>query len=215
MKLFVALAIAGIALSLVQSAGAQSRPPNELPMYGGIAKTPAMIAADKKFIADIEAKGESRTSASDKEVALGWRYFIERQDAATAMKRFNQAWLLDQNNGDAYHGMAIVVFQRDNDASASELLFKRALAAPRSAPNAGVDYGRFLLMQKRPRDAVLVLEQAVRRPGVAPDAQALLALTYRDLGDWPKSCAAAKAVRPVQPVLKAEIDTVLQDRKCR
>jgi|SRR5476649_2959466 Flp pilus assembly protein TadD len=212
---FLILALIGSTVGFAGTCVAQSHPPSELPMYGGIQKTPAMIAADKKFLDDIDAKGLTRAASSDAEVALGWKYFMERRDIATAMKRFNQAWLLDPGNGDAYHGMAIVVIQRDGDAPASEQLFKRALAAPRSGPNVRVDYGRFLLMQSRPRDAVPVLEQGVRKPGVAPDAQALLALAYRDVGDWPKSCGAAKAVRPVQPLLKTEVDKILQDARCR
>jgi hypothetical protein len=71
-------------------------------------------------------------------------------------------------------------------------------------------------MSRRPRDAVPVLEEAVRKPGIPPDGPALLALAFQDLGDAQKACAAAKKAQPiVQPPLKAQIDQIVADPKCR
>ena len=185
----------------------QPRPLNEQPMYGGAQKTAAMIEADRKLIADAERQGLSRAQASDQTVMAGWQLFTRQQDSATAMKRFNQAWLLDPDNGDAYHGMAILVIERDRDTAAADGLFKRAVAAKRHAPNVFVDYGRFLLMARRPRDAVAVLQQGVQAPGVSPDAQALLAMAFQESGDGPQACAAAKRVQPnAQAAIKRETD---------
>ena len=41
----------------------------------------------------------------------GWKYY-ESGDYATAMRRFNQAWLLDSDNAEAYWGMGLVIGQR-------------------------------------------------------------------------------------------------------
>ncbi len=52
---------------------------NEIPMYGG---------QDKSTIIPIKP-------ASEKAIKLGWQYF-NNGDHSTAMKRFNQAWMLDK-----------------------------------------------------------------------------------------------------------------------
>jgi tetratricopeptide (TPR) repeat protein len=56
----------------------------------------------------------------------GWQAF-GRRDLGSAMKRFNQAWLLNKQNGGVYWAFAIAVMVRDEDFAASEKLFHRAL----------------------------------------------------------------------------------------
>lgn len=191
-------------------------PSNEQPMFGSVPRTPEMIQADKEFISKVERDGYSRAQGSDKSVELGWQYLMQKHDLQTAMKRFNQAWLLDPNNGNAYHGMAVIVMERDHDAKVAEQLFRRGMAAGRKGPNLLVDYGRFLLMQKRPKDAVPVLREATTMPGVSPDAQALLTFAYVQGGDVKQGCAAAAKVDPaLQPSLKAQIDRLKADPACQ
>lgn len=67
----------------------------ELPMYGG--KHSPEVAPDP---------------ASSKHAAeRGWQYYY-RGDLSTAMKRFNQAWMLDRNNAQALWGFGVVTGQR-------------------------------------------------------------------------------------------------------
>jgi len=216
MRPLVALLAACAVLFGTQTGEAQPRPANEQPMYGEVAKTPDMLAADKAFIDQVEGMGYSRAGGSDESVKRGMQELMQKHDLTIAMRRFNQAWLLDPDNGDAYHGMAIVVMERDHDPNAADRLFRMALAAPRKSPNIGVDYGRLLLMSGRPRDAVPVLEETVRKPDVSPDGPALLALAFRDLGDFQKACTAAQKAQPIaQPPLKTWIDQIVSDPKCR
>jgi len=161
-------------------------------MFGGIEKTPAMIAADEQLIQDNAKFGYTRAQGSDKSVDLGWRYF-NKDDYATAMKRFNQAWLLDPDNGDAFEGFAAVVNAREHDAKAAEALFQQALAKPRHRPVVMSDYGLFLLRQNRIGEAIPILEQAVAIPDQYPDAQALLAMAYEATHN-PAACEAAAKV---------------------
>lgn len=82
---------------------------NTLPMYGGPAqvKTPLQLEADEKFIQAM-TNNQSREKAS-KAVAVGGWQFFNKGDLPTAMKRFNQAWLLNPNNPEAYKGFAAIL----------------------------------------------------------------------------------------------------------
>jgi tetratricopeptide (TPR) repeat protein len=76
------------------------------PKYGGQAKNDAQKAADEKFMASIDGhyKGD-RKKAADDIATRGWQ-FLRQGNAPDAMRRFNQAWLLDGSNGSALWGMA-------------------------------------------------------------------------------------------------------------
>ena len=81
---------------------------NLQPKYGLQPKNEAQKAADAKLLAGIDAnyKGDRKKAAEDVS-ASGWR--LLRQGASPdAMRRFNQAWLLDSSNGNALWGMAVI-----------------------------------------------------------------------------------------------------------
>lgn len=80
-----------------------------LPEYGHVTKTDAQIRADKEFIEATIKQNGSKEKASAKMVDLGFQYYY-RGDIKTAMYRFNQAWLLDPVNENAYWGFAAVYF---------------------------------------------------------------------------------------------------------
>jgi hypothetical protein len=71
--------------------GALARPNNEMPMYGGVGSYPPdVVAANEEFLTAIAKRGLRRPQGSDNMVQLGWQYYFERSDVATAMKRFNR-----------------------------------------------------------------------------------------------------------------------------
>ena len=80
---------------------------NELPMYGEVEKTPAQIEADNEFIKTI-TKDQTRKEASQYAAFRGWEY-CNKGDLSTAMKRFNQAWLLDPENPAVFWGFGVVL----------------------------------------------------------------------------------------------------------
>jgi tetratricopeptide (TPR) repeat protein len=84
-----------------------TRKMNLQPRYGSLPKNDALKASDAKFLAamDDEYKGNRKKAAEDMAL-LGWQ-FLREQDMDVAMKRFNQAWLLDSSNGTALWGMAV------------------------------------------------------------------------------------------------------------
>ena len=194
-----------IAVLAAWAGAAAALPVNEMPMYGGQPKPKAMRDADAAFI-EGSAQFGSRAHTSDMSVALGWSYFFERHDIAGAMRRFNQAWLLDPDNGDAFHGFAILVMERDQDAEAADALFRQGLAKPRQSPGIYLDYGRFLVGQKRPAEAIAPLRQALGVGDIGPDAEGLLTLALYESGDVAGACAErAKVSEKAQEAIRAQI----------
>lgn len=79
-----------------------------LPKYGSLPKNEAQKLSDKKFIAIIDEyyKG-NRKKAAEEISAHGW-LFLRKNSVTDAIRRFNQAWLLDHSNGNALWGMAAI-----------------------------------------------------------------------------------------------------------
>jgi Tfp pilus assembly protein PilF len=175
------------------SSAALAQSLNEQPMFGGLPKSPAMLKADAEFIATAAKYGD-RAQTSDRSVALGWQY-LGKRDIPTAMKRFNQAWLLDPANGDAFHGFAVIVMDRDHDAAKADQMFQQGLAAPRQSPGIFLDYGRFLLKAGRPAQAIAPLRKALTFDGMGPDAGALLTMALFESGNRTEACVERAKMR--------------------
>ena len=100
---FLLVMVAGLVFSIV--------PAQELdlqPKYGVQPKNEAQLAADAAFIAAIDEQYEGdRRKASDDIAGRGWQ-LLRQGNRPEAMKRFNQAWLVDHSSGVALWGMAVV-----------------------------------------------------------------------------------------------------------
>lgn len=188
-------------------------------MYGGFAKTPEMLAADEKFLSDIrqiiQKDGRTMAQVSDHFVTRGWEAHA-RRDFATAMKRFNQAWLVDADNGDAYHGFALVVIERDKNAREAEGLFRQSIAKPRQSPGVYVDFGRFLLIENKPAEALPPLLRASAIPNISTEAFSLLAEAQYKTRDFSAACAnAAKVEGDAHPDLQRNARWILGTPHCQ
>jgi tetratricopeptide (TPR) repeat protein len=80
---------------LLQAHFLAGRPINELPMYGG--QHDPIVPQNSQF---------SREASM-----LGWEYYYEG-DFDTAIKRFNQAWMFDRENPEAYWGFGLILSER-------------------------------------------------------------------------------------------------------
>ncbi|HUW50850.1 MAG TPA: hypothetical protein VMV75_07515 [Sulfuricella sp.] len=180
-----------IALLTFGTAFADSLPINQLPMYGEREKTVEMKNADATFIASIEKQGLSRQEGAKQVVQSGWSYWAKR-DLATAMSRFNQAWLLDPENGNAYHGFALVVSVRGGTPSEVEHLFQLATSKPNVDPVAFVDYGRFLWTQKQLEKSLAQLNKALQLSPTARNARSNISFVHYLKGDAASACNWAK-----------------------
>ena len=81
---------------------------------------------------------------------------------------------------------------RFNDFDAADELFKIALKQPNPVKALKADYGRLLLIAKRPRDARAVLDQAVKEAPDFSDAWTNLAWARFQNGDPVAACTAAE-----------------------
>ena len=86
-------------------------PINELPMYGLREKTARQKRADKKYIRFMTKGGRSREEAAETAARNAWNVFYSG-DKAMAIRRFNQAWLLDPDNQLALWGFAVTSIDR-------------------------------------------------------------------------------------------------------
>jgi len=128
---------------------ASELPINEMPMYGGgVPELPGKIAATTSFVATMLAEHGTRENAARAKISRGWRY-IALGDLPAAMRHFNQAYLLDPEQGEAYTGMAVVVMSRDQNKAESDALFRRAVLSSKHTTDIFLNYGRFLLRDKR------------------------------------------------------------------
>ncbi len=114
---------------------------NLLPKYGDLPKTEWQKEADAAFIkaTDEEYHGDRKKASMDTAMR-GWQY-LAAGNLDDAMRRFNQAWLLDKKNGTALWGMAAI------EASSGKYddslkLFAEAEKFVGSEINFSVDYAK-------------------------------------------------------------------------
>jgi tetratricopeptide (TPR) repeat protein len=113
---------------------------NLQPEFGGVKKNESQIKADNDFIEEILKHYDNKKDASEKTTALGFRYLYERRDLQTAMKRFNQAYLLEPKNADIYYGYGTVYFNLGAMEKAREQ-FDKGLSINPNHPKMLTDYG--------------------------------------------------------------------------
>lgn len=102
-----------------------SRDSSLLPLYGGVAKSPALASRDAAFVASITERAGSREQAFAITLRAG-QSALDAGDVDTAMRRFNQAWLIDASSSEVYRGMAHVEERRGYGESAVAL-YRQAL----------------------------------------------------------------------------------------
>ena len=70
-------------------------------MYGEVTKCEEQIKIDNEFLKECDSLYENRKIAAIRHIDLAWGFFYNNK-IDLAMRRFNQAWLLDKNNPDIY-----------------------------------------------------------------------------------------------------------------
>ncbi len=173
-------------------------PANQQPFFGFAAKTPEQQAADAKFVDALVAATGSRQKAFEEASLRGWRA-IGKNSAVEAAQRFNQAWLIEPGQSAVYHGFAIVAMMRFGDIDYADELFRIARKQPEPLKPLLADYGRALLLGKRPEQARAILEEAVAATPDLADAWSNLGFARVDTGDKPGACAAAEEAAKHKP----------------
>ncbi len=80
---------------------------NLQPEYGHVVKDKDHLEEDQKFIDLVLKQDTTHRKGSEHLVGLGFKY-LGQGDMETAMRRFNQAWLLDPQNENVYWGFGAI-----------------------------------------------------------------------------------------------------------
>lgn len=105
---------------------------NLLPMYGEVQKCKKQIELDAEFIKASEKQFKNRKKASDFYVSKGWEYFYS-DESDLSMKRFNQAWLLDNKNPEVYGGFGNLLGKRGDFEKSIPYFLKSIEIEPKNA----------------------------------------------------------------------------------
>lgn len=140
------IVLAALATLHAASIGAQGARIDEVPMYGGMdrAAVPELKASDEKLIADTTAHYGSRQKASEAFVDQGFRFYSQDQ-LGMAMRRYNQAWLLDPDNPQVYWGFGAVLSDREKMCEAMAQ-FDKALSFNRYITGMYADAARTIAL---------------------------------------------------------------------
>ncbi|MGY6269552.1 hypothetical protein ACXIUT_07670 [Achromobacter denitrificans] len=115
----------------------------EAPMYGGADRSAAADsrAADEGVIAEAVRAYGSPATASRASVEQGYRHY-RANEPDQAMRRFNQAWLLDSKNPEVYAGFAAVLYDRRKFCQAMSMMDQAFSLEPLSIQRSYADAGR-------------------------------------------------------------------------
>jgi predicted Zn-dependent protease len=191
-------------------------PTNEQPFFGFADKSAEEKAGDEKFVSAMIAATGTREKAFEETTKRAWRA-LNTGKIKEAAVRFNQAFLISPEESAVYHGLAVVTQFRFNDFDAADELFKIALKQPDPVKALRADYGRMLLIAKRPRDAEPVLEQAVKDAPDFGDAWTNLAVARFQNGNASAACAAVEEAFKRRPTSNSSQDltTVKNLAQCK
>ena len=111
-------------------------------MYGGTDRNadPLFRSADADFIASTTAEFGGRRQASQAFVEAGVKSYLVG-DYSTAMKRFNQAWLINPANPEVFWGFGIVYHDHGENLKARDMM-RMAIDAGLSYPSSVADAAR-------------------------------------------------------------------------
>src|SRR5499433_3025860 len=112
-----------LTISRVGMAAAQSDPTEKLPMYGqpAITRSENLKKVDEDVIRDATLRFGNRQAASRALAEQGWTS-VRRGISDVAMRRFNEAWLLNPKNYQAFWGFGAVLSERGKLREAAEQL---------------------------------------------------------------------------------------------
>jgi len=81
---------------------------NLLPMYGRVQKCKQQLEVDALFLKECDSSEPNRYKAAINVLETGW-YYLHKGEYDKAMKRVNQAWLLDSTNIIIYASYIVIL----------------------------------------------------------------------------------------------------------
>ena len=152
-------------------------PENEAPFFNFAEANEAQKAIDRRFVDGVLQQVPDRAKAAGIAIKAGDRAFLQQNDPATAVMRFNQAHLLDP------------------DFDYADELFRVAARLKSPNPSLKADHGRTLLIAGRPAEARPLLEQAVRDTPDWAVPRMNLAWAVLQTGNREEACRLAALVK--------------------
>lgn len=146
-------------------------------------------------------------------LAAGFTAFAD-QRYSRAELLFEEARTLDPDNGDVYHGLALVALARHGDRERAEALFRQAIGSPAVSPVAFANFGRFLINENRYDAAIPVLKAGVARDPAFEPARARLAIALFAAGRIAEACRVARSVHDVPDAEEPLIDRIRDTPDC-
>lgn len=225
-KLFF-LGTALIAASIMTAPSvAQETRNDEIPMYGGRDRgaDPEIKAADEKFIADVSAAFGSRERASIAWINQGFKFYNQDQ-LGMAVRRFNQAWLLNPKNAEVYSGFAAVLHDQGKYCQAMDMMEKSLSLNPPTFQGIYPDAARITAlcgardskMGDETRKKLFIRSEDLYRKAeqVEPNkayVYASWATAYYWEGKFPEAWAMVKKARSLGYKVGAQFLTLLQEK---
>lgn len=172
-----------IALLFLTAFGVNAAEPQTTPLWEGIEKTAAMKRADKDFVDEVLAatKGDAKLGARHA-VRAGWKAFSDGQ-YDSAIRRFNQAWLLDPENPEIFWGFGLATHLRGEPLSTVERWFLEAKERLPDAAPLHSDHGRVLSERGEPRRAINHFRKALQLDPDHAEAHVGMIRAAHALGD--------------------------------
>ena len=128
------------------------------------------------------ASGQDVKHHAKHAVELGWNYF-NRGDMDTALRRFNQALILDPDFAPAYFGIAYVYSIQSKFDLAIEN-YRKSIEKDPTFSHSYSNMGLAFLASGRPKEALPMLETALRLDPLNGDAQVNIAVYYFEQGEY-------------------------------
>ncbi|MBD3583926.1 tetratricopeptide repeat protein [Flavobacterium selenitireducens] len=180
------------------------QPDNTKPMYGETPKSAELQDIDNDFRTECLKRYKSIDSAVNVHIDLAWRHFYHNE-LETAMKRFNQAWLLNPEFPDSYFGFASLLDLQKNTAEAKKF-YKMGKAKDATGERAKICYQRIADCKEQLQDFRGTVDAYRQLSQLNPkDAFAFKKLGYfqMELGDFKNAqihYSNAIALDPSDPV---------------
>lgn len=116
---------------------------DEAPMYAGADRraAAALRAGDEQQVAQAAKAFASPSAAAQARVEEGYRLFREDQPGQ-AMRRFNQAWLLNPDNAEVYAGFAVILESQRKVCQAMSMMDRAISLNPPAFRGIYADAGR-------------------------------------------------------------------------
>jgi tetratricopeptide (TPR) repeat protein len=163
-----------------------------LPLFGEGSKSSEQIDEEIRFLNDCDKSFSSRTEASSFFSARAWEY-LQEGSLDTACYRFNLAHLLNDKNVEAYWGLGVVCYQKENWVDAKRMLSRgvsiQANNVPLLVDLSTVDLKLYAINKRQEEldEAYKLLEDAVALDSTYALGQYNLALVHYNRDELEKS----------------------------